>query len=184
MDATDADEWAFALRGDGEAFGRIFDRHRHRVFRHSVHLVPTPTDADDVVAVVFFEAWRKRETVRFVNGSLLPWLLVTATNTARNVHRGSRRHRALLDRLPAAAPSEFVADIGDSEAEAALRRLSLADRQIITLCVLEGFSEAEAATALGIARGTVKSRLSRAKKRLAAHLVDHSPTAALVPERV
>ena len=174
----DEADWSAALSGDGEGFGRLFDRHRDRVYRHSIRLVPVVADADDVVAVVFLEAWRRRAEVRFVDGSLLPWLLVTATNAAANLSRSSRRHRALLDRLP---PGEHHPDhapsFDDGEAQAALARMPLPDRQVITLCVLEGLSEREAADALAVAPGTVKSRLSRAKKRLAQQL-DRASTLA------
>ncbi|TBN58029.1 RNA polymerase sigma factor [Glaciihabitans arcticus] len=166
-DATDSQLWAAAVRGDGESFGLVFDRHRDRVLRHSLRLVPGWHDAEEVVAVTFLEAWRKREGVRFVGDSLLPWLLATATNVSRNLSRSARRYRALLDKLPPPIDREFDES---SEAVTALGGLSLADRQVITLSVLEGFSEAEVAEALGIPRGTVKSRLSRAKKRLASGL--------------
>jgi RNA polymerase sigma factor (sigma-70 family) len=168
---TDEHDWADALGGDGEAFGRIFDRHRHRVFRHSYRLVAVVADADDVVSIAFLEAWRRAEAVRFVDGSMLPWLLVTATNSARNLSRSSRRYRAMLDRLPADPhEDDRSTDPFDTEAHDALRRLSIADQRILTLCVLEDLSEKDAATVLGVPVGTVKSRLSRAKRRLAASL--------------
>jgi len=166
-DATDAARWAEATHGNGEAFGLVFDRHRDRVLRHSMRLVSNWHDAEEVVALTFLEAWRKRDGVRFVDGSLLPWLLVTATNVSRNVTRTARRYRALLDKLP--PPVDRGLDTDDAAVKA-LRALGYNDRQVITLSVLEGFSEAEIAEALGIARGTVKSRLSRAKKRLATEL--------------
>jgi RNA polymerase sigma-70 factor (ECF subfamily) len=164
---SDRDDWARAVAGEGEAFGRIFDRHRARVHRHCRGLVPVPADADDVVAITFLEAWRRRDAVRLVDASVLPWLLVTATNAARNVSRSSRRYRALLDRLPEAPPVPDPADEVEDTALSALRRLSLADQGVITLCVLLGTSEKEAAAVLGVRPGTVKSRLARAKKRLA-----------------
>ncbi|GHF24266.1 RNA polymerase sigma factor [Pseudolysinimonas yzui] len=168
---ADAAEWARAVGGDGEAFGRIFDRHRDRVLRHGLRLAPTPSDADDLVAITFFEAWRNRERVRVVEGSVLPWLLVTATNVGRNLRRSAGRYAALLERLP---PGEHAADPADHVAAhdvaARLAHLSLADRQVLTLCVLEGYSERDAAVALGVAPGTVKSRLSRARRRLASAL--------------
>ncbi|MCU1407490.1 MAG: hypothetical protein JWQ43_3793, partial [Glaciihabitans sp.] len=74
---TDAAEWPLVLHSDGDAVGRVFDRHRDRIFRHSLALVPSGDDARDVVAITFLEAWRRRDSVRFVDGSLLPWLLVT-----------------------------------------------------------------------------------------------------------
>ena len=168
---SDADEWAAAVAGDGEAFGRIFDRHRDRVWRHGLRLAPATSDVDDLVAITFFEAWRNRERVRIVEGSVLPWLLVTATNVGRNLRRSARRYTALLERLPT---DEHLADPG-TEAEAheltaQLARLSVNDRQVLTLCVLEGYSERDAAVALGVAPGTIKSRLSRARRRAAAVL--------------
>ncbi len=177
-ESDDEHDWAEALRGNGEAFGRIFDRHRHRMFRHSHRLVAVTADADDIVAIAFLEAWRKADAVRFVDGSMLPWLLVTATNSARNLARSSRRYRAMLDRLPASTHADDrAAQAFDTEAHQALRELSVADQRILTLCVLEDLSEKEAATALGIPVGTVKSRLSRAKARLA-----NSLTAPLTKE--
>ena len=169
MDETtgDRDDWARTLAGDGQAIGRIFDRHAPRLRRHAIGLVPTPTDADDVVAVTFLEAWRRREHVRFVDDSLLPWLLVTATNTAHNLTRSSRRHRLFLGRFPVDDPAPDPADaFTDGDAVSALRGLAVADQRVNTLCVIEGLSEREAATALGVPPGTVKSRLHRAKVRL------------------
>jgi RNA polymerase sigma factor (sigma-70 family) len=167
-DSTDESEWTKVLFGDGEAFGVIFDRHRSRIFRHSYRLADATTDADDLVSIVFLEAWRKRHSVRFVDGSMLPWLLVTATNSARNLVRNGRRYRQVLGDLPMKTHDDSeLFELDGGRGQAALRGLSLIDRQVITLCLLEDFSEREAATALGVPAGTVKSRLSRAKARLA-----------------
>lgn len=169
---TDAADWPLALTGQGEAFGRVFDRHRDRVYRHVFRLVATPADADDAVAITFLEAWRNRDRVRFVGDSALPWLLVIATNVSSNLRRSARRHRALLDRLPPETVTVDPADaLDDGEAQHALRSLSIADQRVITLCVLEGLAEREAAAVLGVPAGTVKSRLSRAKARLAVRVV-------------
>jgi len=168
-DETDAADWARAIEGDGEAFGRVFDRHRDRVRRHGLRLAPQPSDVDDLVAITFLEAWRQRSRVRIVEGSVLPWLLVTATNVARNLRRSAGRYAALIDRLPAADHSPDPADLVERhDVEARLARLSVADRQVLTLCVLEGYTERDAANALGVAPGTVKSRLSRARRRFTA----------------
>jgi RNA polymerase sigma factor (sigma-70 family) len=174
--ADDRADWALAVAGDGEAFGRVFDRHRARVLRHSVRLVAAIGDAEDVVAIVFLEAWRKRHLLHFVDGSALPWLLATATNVSHNLARSSRRYERLLAKLPEAEPVGDHADgFGDDDALSALRTLSLRDQQVVTLCVIEGLSEKETASTLKIPLGTVKSRLSRAKARLASqvHRADH-----------
>lgn len=168
MSTDDVEDWARAVAGDGEAFGRIFDRHRPRVQRHLWRLLSSTQDVEDAVAVVFLEAWRKRSVVRVVQGSLDPWLLQTATNVAYNARRSGRRYQALLAQLPPAAPAfAHAAALDEPDVVVALRGLSLADQQVLTLCVLEGWSELEVAAALRVRPGTVKSRLHRAKKRLA-----------------
>jgi len=179
---SDAADWTLAVAGEGEAFGRVFDRHHDRVLRHSRRLVAQSADVDDVVAITFLEAWRNRARVRLVNDSVLPWLLVTATNVASNTNRGVRRYRALLAGLPAASIHVDPIDHETSDALNALARLSLADRRVVVLCVLEGYSEREAASALGVPPGTVKSRLSRAKGRIRAQLETPSLQHSLVEE--
>ncbi|MFF2274114.1 RNA polymerase sigma factor [Agromyces sp. NPDC058136] len=169
---NDQDDWRRALAGDGEAFGLIFDRHRARIRRHAHGLVPAAADADDVVATTFLEAWRRRDGIRFTSGSMLPWLLRTATNVAHNHRRSTRRYRALLARLPTdvSVPDHADDDFGDGPAARSLRLLSLEHQHVITLCVLEGLSADEAAGVLGVRAGTVRSRLSRAKTQLRMHL--------------
>ena len=167
--------WSKAAAGDGDAFGVIFDRHRARLYRHSRGLAPSFTDADDVVAVTFLEAWRKRDAVRFVDGSMLPWLLRTATFTAGNLTRATWRYRAALNRLPADDHHPDHADtVGDGDALTALRQPSIVDQQVITLCVIEGLTTDESARVLGVIAGTVKSRLSRAKTRLRDQFEPHT----------
>lgn len=174
-EGTDEVLWQRAVTGDGDAFGAVFDRHRDRVFRHTLKLERSVDAAEDITAMVFYEAWRRRAHVRMVDGSILPWLLVTANYTIKNHRRQRRRYREFLNRLPPPANGPDVAELfSDAEERdhetAMLRqafvRLRLADRAVLTLCVVEGMSIREAAAALGIVEGTVKSRLSRAKSRL------------------
>lgn len=174
-DVSDGALWCRVVSGDGEAFGAIFDRHHGRVWGHALKVLSVPHWAEDVTAVVFYEAWRRRAHVRMVNDSILPWLLVTTNNTLRNHARQQRRYKRFLGQLP---PPEAATDVADDVAEADQRRhessalqkafsqLRPLDRDVLTLCVLEGLSTKEAGTALGIADGTVKSRLHRAKSRL------------------
>jgi len=174
----EADAWAAACAGDSAAFASIFDLHRDRVFGQALRLIREPHDAEDVTALVFLEAWRKRASVRVVDGSVIAWLLVTTNNVVRNLERSKRRYRAALSRLPQPSPRDDQPDPADAVGERidqeardtqvrqAFGRLSKADQDVITLCVIEGLTQAQAAKALGVPPGTVKSRLSRAKKRL------------------
>jgi RNA polymerase sigma factor (sigma-70 family) len=172
----EATDWAAAVTGDGEAFGRVFDRHKDRVTRHAHRLVENRDDADDVVAVAFLEAWRRRSAVRLVDGSTLPWLLVTAGHAAANLRRSRRRYRALLAKLPTASTGPDPAALVESASVTLpLHKLGEKDRQVIALVVIEGLSEQETAAVLGVPAGTVKSRLSRARSRLAALVRSHHP---------
>lgn len=90
---------------------------------------------------------------------MLPWLFVTTANLSRNVRRSTRRHRALLTRLPRPGPVSDPAqayldsrafDGLEPELAAALRDLPVLDQQVLGLTALEGFSLEEAGLALGL----------------------------------
>lgn len=177
----DSIEWEAVCSGDGWAFARLFEKYRDRVFRHGLHLVSSRHDAEDLTAMVFLEAWRRRDTLRQIDGTILPWLLVTANNVARNHRRSRRRYSELLQRLPIpSAEPDHANDVIDSIisrdesslVRAEFSRLSGKDRNVLTLCVLELLSISEAAEILGVPSGTVKSRLHRARNRLAANVSD------------
>ena len=175
MTVSDETLWTRAIGGDGEAFGVVFDRHRARLSRHAAGLVQISADAEDVVAVAFLEAWRKRDSIRFVDGSMLPWLLRTATFTAANLTRASRRYRDALKRLPPAADHVDAIELEThSDVMSALKALPMTDQQILTLCVLEGLTTDQAAGVLRLKPGSVRTRLSRARSRLRRALDPHT----------
>ncbi|UOQ57121.1 RNA polymerase sigma factor [Leucobacter allii] len=174
--APDDALWRRALEGDGDAFGAIFDAHRDRVFAHCLRALQSFHDAEDATAVAFLELWRKRADARTVDGSILPWLLVTATNTCRNLHRSRRRYQRVLQRLPRSETAPSAEDRAELASElspelaVALERLGAADARLFALVALEGYSPAEAAVVLGRSSGAVRTRLHRIRTRLRAHL--------------
>ena len=161
--------------GTPDAFGALFERHRDRVFRHVFARIGHREEAEDSTAVVFLEAWRRRKSIFLHEGSALPWLLTTANFAVLNRRRSLRRYRRLLEHLPHQqheddhAP-EVLRSLGlrdeHQRVRQAMGRLRLADQDILTLCIIEELSPAQAADALSIPIGTVKSRLSRAKEKL------------------
>lgn len=175
--------WGRARSGDAEAFGRLFDAHRDRVYRHAVRLVETVHEAEDVTAVAFLELWRRRESARVVRGSVLPWLLVTASNVARNQRRASWRYRRFLAALPRPVDepdaSELLLAAGvlglDPQLHEALRRLRGPDLHLLALVAIEEYPVADAAAVLGITEGAAKTRLHRIRVRLREALVTPSP---------
>lgn len=167
--------WELARGGDSGAFAILYDKHRDRVFGQALRLLRSNHDAEDVTAVVFLELWRRRKSVTLVNGTVIGWLLVATNNVSHNFARSIRRYKAVIDRIPPSEVGGREFDRVDEKLDSAsggriigsaFAQLSANDQNIITLCVLEEFSLSEAASALRIPLGTVKSRLSRAKQRL------------------
>lgn len=179
LSCSEAELWAAALAGEGEAFAAVFDMHRDRVYRHALRLVANVHDAEDVTAGAFLELWRRRRSVRLVEGSTLAWLLVTTTNLSRNMARSLRRYRAFLAFLPRSgmapgageAAFERVEEAATAErVREALGSLAAPDSALIALTAFEGYSPAQAAAALGISDGAARARLHRARAKLASAL--------------
>jgi RNA polymerase sigma-70 factor (ECF subfamily) len=110
---------------------------------------------------------------------VLPWLLVTTTNLARNHARGLRRYRALIDALPRSDDARGAGDVAIEHIEEvvvveqlrqALNSLGKSDAALIALTAFEQYSPAQAATVLGISEGAARTRLHRARARMAAAL--------------
>jgi RNA polymerase sigma-70 factor (ECF subfamily) len=164
--------------GDAAAFGELFERHHRAVYNHAFRLTGSWMLAEDVTQATFVTAWRRRGQAVLVDGSVLPWLLVVAGNTARTERRSVRRRLALLRRVPAdrdasADPSDDVASRIDDERRVApllalVARLTRAEREAIALCVWGGVPYPQAAAVLGVSESAVRSRVSRARARLAA----------------
>ncbi|NEW72926.1 RNA polymerase sigma factor [Streptomyces rhizosphaericus] len=170
--------------GDHDAFGELFDAYARSVYNHAFRLTGEWATAEDVVSLTYLDAWRLRGKVDEEGGSLRPWLLGIATNVTRNIRRAARRHAAAVARLP---PNEVVDDFADeltgrlddsaqlARVHTALAKLRRAEREVLALCVWSGLEYAAAAEALGIPVGTVRSRLSRARTKLAKCVEDAEP---------
>ncbi len=161
--------------GDQHAFAGLFDEFAKAVYNHAYRLTGDWSAAEDVVSLTFLEAWRLRERIDPDGGSLRPWLLGVATNVTRNQRRAARRHQEAMARMPRADPvpdfaDELIGRVADAQrltdVRAAFAKLRRHEQDVLSLCVGAGLDYAEAAEALGIPVGTVRSRLSRARKKL------------------
>ena len=180
-DDSESQLWEQSKRGDGHAFGAIFDLHQRRLHLAALRIAETATDAEDLVAATFLELWRRRESVRVVEGSVLPWMLVTLSNLGRNQARTTRRHRRFLSSLPERVAENIELDRveqlqAERRAMSLLRSLPPTDATILALTAFEGFSAAEAAAALGISAQTARARLSRARRRARLNLSPEGST--------
>lgn len=177
--ADEAECWSDAMAGDARAVAALFDLHHARVYRYALRLLSDVHDAEDTTAGAFLELWRRRSSVRLVEGSVLPWLLVTTAHLSRNAARGLRRYRAVLRSLPRSdtvggteelAEGRIEASEAQSRVHRALRSLSKTDAALLAMTAFGDLTPSQAAAALGISSGAARTRLHRARARAAAVL--------------
>jgi RNA polymerase sigma factor (sigma-70 family) len=182
-DLDDADLWELSGK-DPEAFGEIFRRHARAVFAICYWRTGDAAVAEDVTSVVFLEAWRRRDVVVLEQRSALPWLLGVANHTSRNATRSLRRYSQALKRLDGhrslpdddAVIDRLDAEISLNMVNEVARELNEQEREIVLLVFWSGLSYEAAAVALGVPVGTVRSRVSRTRRKLQLRLGDHRVT--------
>jgi len=174
VEPSNASLWARSRAGDADAFGTLFERHADAIYNYCYRRIGNRANAQELLSVVFLEAWRRRNTKMRLE-TPLPFLYGIATNVIRHQRRSERRFAAALSRLPRPLPEpDFEDDAAGRvdlerngrEAVDALRTLPRREQDVFVLCVGMELSYEEAAAALGLPVGTVRSRLSRARRRL------------------
>ena len=170
-----------------EIFAELYDRHAPPIHRYVSRRLGDGL-ADDVVAETFLAAFRARQRYDLERPDARPWLYGIAANMiGRHRRAESRRLHALAREAgrvgagPAMATADEIAGRLDAvalrrELLTALARLSAGDRDVLLLIAWAGLSYAETATALGIAPGTVRSRLHRARKKVREAFGGNDPT--------
>jgi RNA polymerase sigma factor (sigma-70 family) len=165
-----------ARGGDVAAYEALMRMYQNTATRTAYVITGESADAQDAVQEAFIKAYYALS--RFRPGApFRPWLLRIVANEAINRRRAARRHvnlalraMAIDDRPPGdAGPSPEGAALAEErhrELVAAMGVLRPEDRLVIAYRYWMDLSESEMAAALGCARGTVKSRLSRAMRRL------------------
>lgn len=162
--------------GDAEAYAALVHAHTGVALRAAVAF-GAGADAEDVVQSAFFKAYRSLGSFR-EGAEFRPWLLRIVVNETRNTLRSAGRLRAATGREATFREADpLIPDSADPAAAAlaeerrtllitALDALGEEQRQVVTCRYLLEMGEAETAQALGWPRGTVKSRLNRALKKL------------------
>ena len=160
---------------DTALFGLLWDRYAQPIHAYCFRRTAEHALAEELTSVVFLEAWRRRGAVRLSPDDALPWLYGVATNVLRNQRRSLRRYRAALARLPAPLPEpDFTDDLEsrldrESRMRELLRHVAALpqhEQDVLALVVWQGLSAADAAQALDVPEGTVRTRLHRALARL------------------
>jgi RNA polymerase sigma factor (sigma-70 family) len=153
--------------------GGIFDRHAAEILRY-VHARLGPGLAEDAVAETFLAAFRNRARYDPARADVRPWLYGIATRVIGKHRRAERQQQRLVHSIEA---DRAVDDIAERCAErvaadrlrpgiaAAVSRLSRPDRDLLLLIAWAELTYGEAAQALGVPVGTIRSRLSRIRAK-------------------
>ena len=150
----------------GLSFAAVAESELDSVHRYLVFLTGNRTIAEDLTAETFekaFRTWRRFDPRR---GTPRAWLCRIARSTALDHFRSEERRHRREERYAAAAPEAEEPELGPSAIEAALLRLTAAEREVVALRVLLDLDGATAARVLGISPTACSTRLSRALKRL------------------
>jgi RNA polymerase sigma-70 factor (ECF subfamily) len=159
---------------DPERFADIFHRHWDEIYRYVARRLG-PEAAEDIGAETFTIAFRNRGRYDTDRPDARPWLYGIATNLIRQHHRAERRRHQLHARADADWVSASFADGSDARVTAellgpriasVLAGLSRADRDLLLLIAWADLSYEEAAEALDLPMGTVRSRLHRVRKKI------------------
>ena len=170
--------------GDLAAFNALVEAHQGCVYNLCLRMLNSVPAAEDVAQETFLAAYRNVGSFR--GGIFRAWLLRIAANACTDeLRRRGRRPQVSLDAATAADASPFdPPDQSESPEEKALRselgrhiqsglmRLPPDQRAVVILCDVQGLSYEEAATALRLSPGTLKSRLSRGRARLRRFLLE------------
>jgi RNA polymerase sigma-70 factor, ECF subfamily len=166
-DRSDAELLAAHAAGEKYAFEELFYRHHRQLYRLAVLTSRDPDDAADALQDALLSAHRSAGSFRR-DAAVSSWLYRIVVNACLDRLRRNKSH-------PTTELTEDNAPIGDHTprvdtaimVERALMRLPVEQRAAVVAVDMQGYSVAEAARMLGIAQGTVKSRCSRARAKLA-----------------
>lgn len=180
---VDAIAWAGLAAADPEAFRTLFERHHKVVYNFAFRHTASWSQAEDITQATFAALWRRarnRGIEPLRGASAAPVLLAMARHECLNNVRSAKRRVNLVEKIKSLG-SRRSDNVADWEArEAGMRRINqvlsrLPDEQraVIELVVWSGLDTSECARVLGIPVGTVKSRLCRARRKLATTEVAH-----------
>ncbi|MFI2361976.1 RNA polymerase sigma factor [Promicromonospora sp. NPDC019610] len=161
-----------------EDFAAVYGRHARTVHRYAYRRVG-PEHAEDVVAETFVAAFRRRATYDLARPDARAWLLGIATREISQLRRAEATRYRAMARVGTARPEDNLADRATTDVAAraaggalgtALAGLRPGDRDVLLLWAWGDLSYEEIATTLEIKKGTVRSRLHRARRLVRAAL--------------
>lgn len=178
-----ADIWAAvgrAQQGDGEAFGLVYSRYAHAVFKFIIARVKHAPTAEDLTSDVFVRAFRRIGMVTWQGRDLAAWLMTIARNVVTDFFKSRKRTEVLLaevsgtdfdrtstDTRPVQADTPVLARLDHDVLIAAIAELTPPQQEVIRYRFLEQLNIPETAARMGKNGGAVKALQCRAIKTLA-----------------
>lgn len=165
-------------RKDRQRFERITMPHLDGAYNLALWLVRNPAEAEDIVQTAFMRAFEAFES--FSGNNISAWLMTIVRNTAFNLLKKRKRNSNLIsydevlhhseqkDKASFDLSPEEVSSLANVKLQVSdlLDRLPLEYREVVYLCDIEGYSYKEIADITQVPKGTVMSRLSRARTQL------------------
>jgi RNA polymerase sigma-70 factor (ECF subfamily) len=156
-----------ARRGDTHAFERLYREHIGRVYGLCLRMTRDPGHAEDCAQETFINAWRALDRFE-TRSSITTWLHRIAVNVVLGKRRRFAPKTESLDETHESADFDWSLDtpVEVNEIETAIAGLPEGARDVLVLSGIYGYSHLETAEMLGVAEGTCKAQLHRARKLL------------------
>ncbi len=160
-----------AIKNDPQAFGRLYDMHVDRVYRHIYYRVGNTADAEDLTQQVFLKAWQAIGRYKKTKSPFVAWLIKISHNLVIDFYR-SKKTEAYIDfdirdTKPDTDPAHMaVTRFNQQEMRQAINKLHGDQQQVILMRFIEDLSYAEIAAALGKSEGAIRVILHRGLAKL------------------
>ena len=152
-----------------EYFEEVVRDSKHTLFQLSFSILKNRTDAEDAVAEALMAAWKKRDHVKEPE-KFQGWLSTIVINTSRTMYR--KRYQEIAVDMRTMPLAGTVEELEESDVWLAITGLGEIHREVLLRYYYDGYSVKEIAEMFGVAEGTIKSRLSRAREELKKMLED------------
>jgi RNA polymerase sigma-70 factor, ECF subfamily len=148
-----------AIRGDADAFGKLYDIHLDTVYRYVYYKVRNNSEAEDITALVFLKAWEAMPRYQSREVPFVHWLMRLARNAVIDRYRTARSHEGLDERLYSREPdpqNEYLREEQVAELVAAIRQLPEEYQTVIALRFIQHLDYRELADLMGKSPGALR----------------------------
>lgn len=154
-----------AIEGQSAAFGRLYDLHVDRVYRHIYYRVGNHADAEDLTQQAFIRAWQAFGRYKKTGSPFIAWMITISHHLVVDFYR-SRKNQVSIDNDAADLPETDPVQIAEASYDQRQLRQAIAglhgdQQQAVLMRFIEGFSNQEIAAVLGKNEGAIRVALHR-----------------------